>query len=48
MSTPQRAEKSPKMAKETRTTDGDTRRQVMLLLLKDGPVTASHLSLIHI
>ncbi|HAT1130995.1 helix-turn-helix transcriptional regulator [Corynebacterium striatum] len=29
--------------KETRTTEGDTRRQVMLLLLKDGPVTASYL-----
>ena len=27
----------------SRTTDGETRRQVMLLLLKDGPVTASYL-----
>ena len=30
-------------AKETRTTDGDTRRQVMHLLLTLGPVTASRL-----
>lgn len=30
-------------SKETRTAEGDTRRQVMLLLLKDGPVTASYL-----
>lgn len=29
--------------KETRSTEGDTRRQIMLLMLKDGPVTASHL-----
>ena len=43
MSTPQRVETTHKAAKESRTTDGDTRRQVMLLLLKDGPVTASHL-----
>ena len=43
MSTPQRVETTQKAAKESRTTDGDTRRQVMLLLLKDGPVTASHL-----
>lgn len=28
---------------ETRSTDGDTRRQVMLLLLKEGPITASDL-----
>lgn len=27
---------------ETRSTEGDTRRQIMLLLLKDGPVTASY------
>lgn len=31
------------VSKETRTAEGDTRRQVMLLLLKDGPVTASYL-----
>ncbi len=31
------------VAKETRSTEGDTRRQIMLLLLKDGPVTASAL-----
>ena len=31
------------MTKETRSTEGDTRRHVMLLLLKDGPVTASYL-----
>ena len=43
MSSPQRSVATPKPAKESRTTDGDTRRQVMLLLLKDGPVTASHL-----
>lgn len=29
--------------KESRSTEGDTRRQVMLLLLKDGPITASYL-----
>lgn len=29
--------------KETRTTDGDTRRQVMHLLLKQGPITAGML-----
>lgn len=29
--------------KETRTTEGDTRRQIMMLVLKDGPVTASYL-----
>src|SRR5699024_2468391 len=28
---------------ETRSTEGDTRRQVMLLLLKEGPITASNL-----
>lgn len=31
------------LAKETRSTEGDTRRQVMLLLLKEGPITASYL-----
>lgn len=30
--------------KETRSTEGDTRRQIMLCLLKDGPVTASHVA----
>lgn len=29
--------------RESRTTEGDTRRQVMLLLLQDGPVTATYL-----
>lgn len=29
--------------KESRSTEGDTRRQVMLLLLKEGPITASYL-----
>ena len=28
---------------ETRSTEGDTRRQVMLLLLKEGPIPASDL-----
>ncbi|APT93699.1 ArsR family transcriptional regulator [Corynebacterium phocae] len=29
--------------RESRTIEGDTRRQIMLLLLKDGPISASHL-----
>lgn len=32
-----------RLSTETRSTEGDTRRQVMLLLLKDGPITASDL-----
>ncbi|AKE39207.1 Putative transcriptional regulator [Corynebacterium camporealensis] len=35
------SDRDPSHAKETRTTEGDTRRQIMLMLLKDGPVTAS-------
>lgn len=31
------------LGRETRSTEGDTRRHIMLLLLKDGPVTASYL-----
>ncbi|WJY89780.1 helix-turn-helix transcriptional regulator [Corynebacterium confusum] len=38
-----RAAAAASRAKESRSTEGDTRRQVMLLLLKDGPVTASYL-----
>ena len=43
MGNSQRAAAAHVAVKESRSTDGDTRRQVMLLLLKDGPVTASHL-----
>ncbi|ERS41278.1 MULTISPECIES: helix-turn-helix transcriptional regulator [Corynebacterium] len=43
MANSQRAAAAHVAVKESRSTDGDTRRQVLLLLLKDGPVTASYL-----
>lgn len=36
-------ETSPRTTTETRSIDGDTRREIMLTLLKHGPVTASKL-----
>lgn len=42
--TPDNPRRAGETVKETRSTEGDTRRQIMLCLLKDGPVTASYVA----